>query len=399
MRRDPGRVAWLVLFAAFCVNCALLIGIPLTVRWYVINATVGHEATLEAIMGTVLVWAPGATTPTGVTGTANVPEGSTIRTDSSSRAFLSLFDNSTVTLSFDTEARLGAMRSPRFGLSNRHDAVQLELLLGQANIGVALPINGPMEFRVTSPHMAALLKEGSYSLKVTQDSSRTIVHLGTAQVSAEGETVSLVQRETTTVLKGQPPEEPIAAAQNLLVNGSFVEDLSVGWQTYNEQGGDGGNVDGEISILELPDTTSRAVKFSRLVSGGNHCETVIRQDLNEEVSDLATSISLYLKVRLEHQSLSGGGYLSSEYPLMIRLEYEDVYGSQSQWTHGFYYQNTDNNPTMFGERIPQNVWFEYASGNVMETISPRPARLKSLLIYASGWDYESLVTDISLVVE
>ena len=99
------------------------------------------------------------------------------------------------------------------------------------------------------------------------------------------------------------------------------------------------------------------------------------------------------------QSLSGGGYLCSEYPLMIRLEYDDVYGSESQWTQGFYYQNTDNNPTMFGERIPRNVWFDYASGNILETISPRPARLKSLLIYASGWDYESSVTDISLVVE
>ena len=399
IRKDPGRVAWLVLLAAFCVFCTLLIGIPLTIRWYVINAMVGHEATLEAIMGTVLVWQPGATTPIGVTSTATVTEGSRIRTDDSSRAFLTLFDQSTITLSFNSEARLGGMRSPRFGLSNRHDAVQLELLSGQANIGVALPMNSPVDFHVTSPHMEAQLNEGSYAVKVTQDSSRTTVHLGTAQVSAQGETVSLAQRETTTVREGQPPEEPIAGAQNLLANGGFAEDLSVGWQAYNEQGGDGGNIDGRISVLELPETTSRAVKFVRLLSGGNHCETVIRQDLNEEVSDLATSISLYLKARLEHQSLSGGGYLSSEYPLMIRLEYEDVYGSPGNWTHGFYYQNEDNNPTMYGERIPRNVWFDYESGNILEAMIPRPARLTSLLVYASGWDYESQVTDISLVVE
>jgi hypothetical protein len=54
---------------------------------------------------------------------------------------------------------------------------------------------------------------------------------------------------------------------------------------------------------------------------------------------------------------------------------------------------------MYGERIPQDAWFDYASGNILETIYPRPARLKSLLIYASGWDYESMVTDVSLVVE
>jgi hypothetical protein len=399
MTRDPRRVSWLVLLAAFLVHCSLAVGVPLTVRWYLINATVAHEATLEVIMGTVLVWEPGANAPLGVTTSTSVPEGSRIRTDSSSRAFLTFFDNSTATLSFDTEARLVAMRSPRFGLSTKSDSLHLDVTNGQVNVGVALPIDGPLEFRATSPHMTALLKEGSYSLKVTSDSSRTIVHLGAAEVTAQGETVALEQRERTTVRQGQPPGEPIAAAQNLLVNGSFVDDVSTGWQSYNEQGGDGGDVDGEISIVELPDTDSRAVRFFRTGSGGNHCETVMRQELNEEISDLATSISLYMKTSLINQSLSGGGYLSSEYPLMIRLEYEDVYGSEGHWTHGFYYQNQDNNPTMYGERIPHMTWFDYGSGNILEAIYPRPARLKSLLIYASGWDYESMVTDISLVVE
>jgi len=399
MSRDPKRMAWLVLLAAFAINCILVVSIPLLIRWYLINATTSHEATLEVIMGTVLVWEPGQNTPSGVTSSTAVPEGSRIRTDSSSRAFLTLFDNSTVTLSFDTEARLAAMSSPRYRFSNRPHALRLDMVHGQANIGVAVPVEGPREFRATSPHMTAELKEGSYSLKVTSDSSRTIVHLGQAEVTAQGMSVTLGQRQRTTVEEGQPPAEPVAAPQNLLVNGSFVDDLSVGWQAYNEQGGDGGDIDGQISLIELPGTTSRAVRFYRRGSMGNHCETVIRQELNEEISDLATSISFYLKVRLLNQSLSGGGYLSSEYPLMIRLEYEDIYGSEGHWTHGFYYQNQDNNPTMYGERIAHDVWVDYSSGNALESIYPRPARLKSLLVYASGWDYESLVTDISLVVE
>jgi hypothetical protein len=399
MSRDPKRMAWLVLLAAFGINCALAVSIPLTVRWYLLNATVGHEATVESIMGTVLVWEPGATTPIGVTSSTAVREGSRIQTDSSSRAFVTFFDNSTATVSFDTETRLVAMRSPRFGFSTKPDFLHLDIIRGQVNIGVALPVSRRQAFQATSPHMSATLNEGSYSLKVTDDSSRTIVHLGAAQVTAQGKTVALTQRERTTVRAGQQPAEPVAAPQNLLVNGGFEEELSVGWQAYNEQGGDGGDVDGEISIVDLPGGTSRAIRFFRTGSGGNHCETVIRQDLNEEISDLATSISIYLRVRLLNQSLSGGGYLSSEYPLMIRLEYEDVYGSEGHWTHGFYYQNQDNNPTMYGEMIAYRTWFDYGSGNILEAIYPRPARLKSLLIYASGWDYESMVTDISLVVE
>ena len=399
MTRDRQRMAWLVLLSAFGIFCLLAVSVPLSIRWYLINATASREANLEVIAGTVLLWEPRASTPIGVTDSTSVHEGSIIRTDSSSRAFLTFFDNSTATLSFDTEARLAAMRSPRFGLSSKPDSLLVDITRGQVNVGVALPVNGPLEFQATSPHMTALLKEGSYSLKVTDDSSRIIVHLGTAQVTAQGSMVSLEQRERTTVRRGETPEEPIAAAQNLVVNGSYEEDLSVGWQVYNEQGGDGGEVDGEVSTVELPGTNSRAVRFLRTGSEGNHCETVIRQDLNEEISDLATSISLYLKVHLVNQSLSGGGYLSSEYPLMIRLEYEDVYGSEAHWTHGFYYQNEDGNPTMYGEQISHNIWFDYGSGNLLETIYPRPARVNSLLIYASGWDYESMVSDVSFVVE
>lgn len=399
MTRDPQRMAWLVLLCAFGIFCLLAVSMPLSMRWYLINATVSHEATLEAITGTVLVWEPGASTPIGVTSSTNVPEGSTICTDSSSRAFLTFFDNSTATLSFDTKAKLAAMRSPRFGLSSNSDSLLLDVATGQVNIGVAMPVKDPLEFKAISPHMGALLEEGSYSLKVTNDSSRIIVHLGTAQVTAQDSTVSLEQRERTTVRLGEEPEEPVAAAQNLLVNGSFEEDLWVGWQVYNEQGGDGGDVNGEVSTVELAGTNSRAVRFFRIGSEGNHCETVIRQELNEEISDLVTSISLYLRVRLVNQSLSGGGYLSSEYPVMIRLEYEDVYGSVTHWTHGFYYQNEDGNPTMYGEEVAHNVWFDYGSGNLLETIYPRPARIKSLLIYASGWDYESMVSEASLVVE
>ncbi|NIN64864.1 MAG: hypothetical protein GTO63_09215 [Anaerolineae bacterium] len=399
MTRDPQRMAWIVLLVALVINCTLLISIPLAVRWYLINATVSNEATLEVITGTVLVYGRQGNTPIGVTSTLSVPEGSTIRTDSSSRAFLTFFDNSTAVLSFDTEVRLAAMHSSRFRFSPTPDSLLLDIATGQVNIGVALPVDGPVEFLTTSPHMAASLTEGSYSLKVTPDSSRTIVHLGTAEVTAQGSTVTLEQKERTTVRAGERPEEPLAAAQNLLVNGSFEDDLSVGWEAYNEQGGDGGDVDGEISLVQFPEIDSQAVRFSRTGSEGNHCETVIRQDLNEEISDLATSVRLYFRVRLVDQSLSGGGYLSSEYPLMIRLEYEDVYGSASHWTHGLYYQNRDNNPTMYGERIPRNVWYDYESDNLLETIYPRPARLQSLLVYASGWDYESMVTDISLVVE
>jgi hypothetical protein len=97
--------------------------------------------------------------------------------------------------------------------------------------------------------------------------------------------------------------------------------------------------------------------------------------------------------------LSGGGVVSSEDPLIRRLKYRDVYGSEAEWVHGFYYQNTANNPTNNGELVLSNVWLPYESGNLLETLDPRPFFITSIQVYASGWDYDSFVTGIRLIVE
>ena len=104
-------------------------------------------------------------------------------------------------------------------------------------------------------------------------------------------------------------------------------------------------------------------------------------------------------VKVRHQSLSGGGYLSSEYPLMIRLTYRDVYDSEAEWVQGFYYENRLGGPTTYGLQIPQDSWYLYESGNLLENLPIRPYKLVRLRVYASGWDYESLLSDINLVVE
>jgi len=71
-------------------------------------------------------------------------------------------------------------------------------------------------------------------------------------------------------------------------------------------------------------------------------------------------------VRLAYQSLPGAGYLSSEFPVIVRLNYEDVYGNDRFVTHGFYYSEPiEDWPIINGERIPPLVWFPYESGNLL----------------------------------
>jgi len=76
-----------------------------------------------------------------------------------------------------------------------------------------------------------------------------------------------------------------------------------------------------------------------------------------------------------------------------------VYGSEGEWVHGFYIQNTTNNPTLNGEQVTPDVWIPFESGNLFEKSDPRPFYITSLQIYASGWDYNATITAVRLIVE
>ncbi|HHX63696.1 MAG TPA: hypothetical protein GX702_02285, partial [Chloroflexi bacterium] len=55
MRRNPERLAWFVLLTAFAIFCVIIIGGPLSVRWYLRHAERKQVATVESLVGTVIV--------------------------------------------------------------------------------------------------------------------------------------------------------------------------------------------------------------------------------------------------------------------------------------------------------------------------------------------------------
>ncbi|HSJ59333.1 MAG TPA: hypothetical protein VLC95_19265, partial [Anaerolineae bacterium] len=138
---------------------------------------------------------------------------------------------------------------------------------------------------------------------------------------------------------------------------------------------------------------------------GTHTEVILRQKLDHDVRDLRVSVALDVLVRF--QSLSGGGQESSEFPVIVRLDYRDEWGNSHFWTHGFYYQNqarysiaTDAWGNPLGEHIVQDVWYSYESGNLPDLLGDsRPMYLTELTIYASGWNYDSLISDVQVIVE
>ncbi len=399
------RLAWLVLLGAFLTFLIVGIGVPVLTLRYVRTAQAIRDGEMEVIRPIVLVLnQQGA--KTGVTDMAPVGEGQTIVTDSESRALITLFDGSTIQVYPDTSLRIHTLREPRFaryGLSQRANDIGIELLNGTLRVGVALPTAGRPRpnFTVTSPHLEANLVEGGYFLDTNQTGADITAYNQDATVTSKwgGPPVTLHRGQRTQVLAGQAPQAPQAAEVNLVTNGDFSAATEGVWKVGMDQGGDGPSIDPSWDITNTGDR--EALQFTRTGSEfapgrGNHASITASQTLNRNLPDPYTSLKLRAEVRVNEQSLSGGGYLDTEYPLLLRVVYKDAYGSEHEWWRGFYIQNTAGNPTSHGEAVRKGVWtpveFELRDGPLP------PFQIVRVEAEASGWDFDSEVSDLRLIL-
>ena len=130
---------------------------------------------------------------------------------------------------------------------------------------------------------------------------------------------------------------------------------------------------------------------------GNYAAVRAVQTLNRNLPNPYTSLKLRADIKIDSQSLSGGGYLSTEYPLILRVLYKDVYGSDVEWFKGFYIQNDNGNPTLNGEPIKPGVWVPVEFDLHNEGLLP--FQVISIEARAAGWDFDSSISNIQLVVE
>lgn len=405
------RSAWAILVVAFVVFCLLAVGVPLSVRWYLQNAMRPQVAGLTSNAGTTLVVEHDGEVPVALPEGArktDVREGMRIEeNDTTSSSVLSLFDDSTVIVFPNSELTIEQMRAPRFRRSARPNQIRLNVPRGQIRVNVASPDSRPVAMVVETPHGETSFAEGSYSVDVSNSRTQVTVRSGAATVvGSTGEAVTLETGERSRVALNEAPTGPLPAAQNLIVNGDFRRaiaaspltqgPLAEGWVVYNNQGGDGGAVDGTVELVSVDGR--RAVRFLRTNSRNNHGETGIRQTLNKLVAPY-DSLKLRFDVKLINQSLSGGGQLNSEFPLMVRVNYKDIYGNDNHLVRGFYYKNPDDfHVDEIGRQIPPDTWFQFEIPDLTSELQD-PLIITSIQVYASGWDYESLVSEVGLTAE
>ncbi|MCL6429370.1 MAG: FecR family protein [Anaerolineae bacterium] len=400
-RSHPERTAWIVVWTSFAVFCLLVVFAPLSVRHYLRHATVSRPAELQTVEGTAVTDNPHTGTEAAIAKdrAVRISEGFVISLDEQSRADLRFFDGSFIHLLPGSRVALERSRGPRFGRGVSPNTIWVRMLSGRLRIVTAGSSRTGLEFRVYCPLQEAqvlITDDGVYGVEVETNRAEVFVNRGSAVVSARGKSVHLVAPERTAIEGDQPPADPITDARELVVNGDFRSGLE-GWVVSNDQGNDGGDVDGTAVVTT--DEGSPAVRFFRTGSNRNHCETIIEQRLDRDLPDPISSLVVRANIKLVHQSLSGGGYLGSEFPLMIRIRYRDQFGNENEWVQGFYYENPHGNPVGTAKAYPQGSWQLFESGNLLEALDPRPARIVWLRVYASGWDYESMLRSISVAAQ
>ncbi len=401
MRNNPERFAWTVLWLSFLTFCILAVGIPTAIRSYLDNATSSQEVGLEILKGTVLLQERGAKYEVNAAGRVDngsgklvVAEGDSFRTVEGSEAMLWLFDGSNVHLWPDTAIGVEQVRSTRYNSSRA--SIVLNQIQGRMRLEVAIPPTKSRHFEVVTPDTNTVLREGSYSIDRTGGLTEIVTHQGSATVTGAGRSVELLQRERTEVRPGGIPRDPMSAVRDIVRNGDFSEQLN-GWQIADRSEPVGEQIPGTARV-EVQDGRN-VVAFLR-EGAKKHWEKYLFQPLEKDITDFS-SVKLNLDLKVANQSLSGGGFLGSEYPLLLRLKYRDVYNSETVYVRGFFYQNADGNPTNDGQQVPQNEWqtYEVDVFNPEGRLIPRPAYLVWLEIAASGHSFESYVTNIRLIAQ
>ncbi|MEM7534083.1 MAG: hypothetical protein AAF639_18010 [Chloroflexota bacterium] len=405
-RANPEKLAWAVILVSFSIFAALTFLIPWSIQYTTRYATVSQQARLESTLGTLFFYPSARAEPIAITEPRfEVAEGSRIEANGdATQGTLGLFGAQgsdellgSVQIYAGTTLEILRMRRPYFESSSEPYTVHLNLVDGQARVFTSTGGMRPVQVKISTPNGLIELEAGSYRISVTADRTDITVRAGQASLTDLEDNSMMVGRGLRAwVENGALAEQPGSTQQNLILNGDFRRPIRDTWESYVVAE----NVaPGNVNIIERDGR--RVAHFIRNGEENVPTEVGLQQAVNKEVHVYDT-LQIQLDVRLIQQSLSGAGYLSSEFPLRVEIAYTDIYGKELHWGHGFYFRDPvdPNWKVVNGDKIPPLQWYTYQSPNLITLLDEtRPAQINQIRIYASGWNYQSMVSEIYLTAQ
>ena len=388
------RRAWLILWLAFATFLVLVGSAVKFISEYVSTAEIDVPAQVESSRGHVFVQRPAGTTellsvPRLAQGTVVTAE----RDSEGASASLRLFDQTRVTVQTGAIVELSRMQVGRF--INQHD-VLLTQTAGQARYETAAAAD------VSVPNGTVHLgPRADASVWIDGQQTRVLVYEGEARLESNNVSGIVAKDQQASIFADRRIGEPQPRATPLLANGDFSQHDD-GWQKHDKPDNSQLDVPGQRFWVSGPDEAGHpltALQIKRTSVRLEHGETGLIRPLNVNVEGFR-HLWLQAWVRVDSASLSGGGQLGSEYPMMLIVHYEGPeQNSRPDWTHGFYIANDESRPVRDAEEWPAGTWKQYRV-DLMDTDASRlPYRLLDLAVMGQGHSYDARIADVQLVGE
>lgn len=418
--RAQTRSAWRVLIVSFACFSLLAAGVAAGFTTYRANATKPRGGNVRQIVigNQAQVRSRQQSFWHDIAAGGTISEGDTIRTGDDTQIKVALFDDSLVELSANTEVTFDRLRASQYidknaAIKMRQDYGRLivtanpDTIYNRVLIDVR-SLGSTIEARQPDTRFRVLVLPSQQDDPGHVDVS--VLNGPDVTVEGAGQRVTVANGQQTIVPTGAAPTAPSVKKRELVENGNFQlggnihDQMPNHWKGYADDGGDGAGIQATEEIV--PDTIRgqpiNAIHFSR--AGGNVDSDLIgiQQTLAFSELDEFDSVVLSADVKIVSHSLSGGGTLGSEYPVIVLIRYVNANNDPREVGRAFYIQNDDGNRTatnvLHGTQIKPGVWADTFHWDLKQAY-PSPYKLVSIQVYASGHDYDAYVANLSIVAK
>jgi len=411
------RLAWAVIAGGFVAFC-LVVGGGLWAgfNYYVAQPNDPHKATVQRAHGTKLeVRHAGQKTAASVTDRTDLVEGDTVQTDGSTDALITLFDRSTIQLSYNSSLTLQRMRSSRFQMHAKY----FKLALNSGQIRIASYVKEPYD------EMKMLVNTADDAVSVSLDPDSVAV-INVADPPAAGVRLTASTAGGTIYVKGSGPWQGVntgamvrvpvtggppavmPAANELIANGNFKQSsenpnsVAAGWRTIFTPAPP---ITAPVVITVSQQASGAPVPFVRIKRDSlalgppkDAVEVRLRQEINQPVG-YYQKLDCTVRAQIIDQTFVGPGI----YPLTVRVTYEDADGKEGFWNHSFYAQSPVQPfpPGSVATALERGDWSPDGGldaqyrWDLMQQ-SPRPARITAVELIVTGYSFNVSATNISL---
>jgi hypothetical protein len=392
-----GRLVWILLVIAFLIWLALVGGAVVWGRSVFEHAARPVPSMLQGISGVVLYRESGQRAEVSAQPGMTLFEGDELTTSPGSTATLQGFDRSLLQIYPEARLRIEAAQVGRFNPAATQAA--FALVGGTVRLSIPNEDDQPHRLQLTLGHASsATFGPGEYTVRAAEDATRISVWEGAVDATANGSMTHIGAGEKL-ILRWSNSSAPEVTdvLENVVLNSGFARSFE-SWDPWEEREQGRPDLPGHLEIVQPEEVggPDRALHITRTSERDAHSDTGVRQAIGRDVAG-ARAVRIEALVRVDQASLSGGGYLGSEYPLMLRIRARDRRGGDQVWAQGFYYANPEDRPTQIGQLIPQGSWVKVSID--LSQLFTQTSSIDALEVFGAGHTFDASISDIELLVD